>query len=371
MTLARDTQAPRERVERLLTLSRSVAGRAAPGRAELCQRLVATSGLSSAGVEWALDHCLELEPSEAELRALLASVPRAPRAHVILPAQVCVAAHRALALALACAPRVCVRASRRDPVLLQALAAQADGLFEPVARLPVEPGDHVWAYGADLTLSALRSELPRGVILHAHGDGFGVAVVDVAALTGTPGALGAAASALARDTLAFDQRGCLSPRLVLALGSGELAQGFAGALRDALAAVARSVPRGRLTSDELADETWYQQSIGCFASVLDAGSGSVSCWAGELAATEGDAVPLELLVPPAGRHLLVLPVAQLEPALDSLAGLVTSAGCSNAELERRVQQRLPRARVGALGRMQMPALDGPVDRRPDPAGERL
>jgi hypothetical protein len=371
MTLASETQAARERVERLLALSRSVAGPAAPGRAELCQRLVATSGLSRAGVEWALEHCLELEPSEAELCALLTSVPRAPCAHVILPAQVCVAAHRALALGLACAPRVCVRASRRDPVLLEALAAQAGGLFEPVSRLTVEPGDHVWAYGAEVTLSALRSELPRGSILHAHGDGFGVAVVDLPALTSTPGALTAAASAIARDTLAFDQRGCLSPRLVLALGNCELSQRFGEALRDALAAVAGSVPRGRLTPEELADETWYRQSIGCFSSVLDAASGTVSCWSGELGFSRGDAMPLELLLPPAGRHLLVVPVAQLEPALASIAPLVTSAGCSHVELESRVQRWLPKARVGLLGRMQTPAFDGPVDRRPDPAGERL
>jgi len=361
----------RERVQRLLALSRKVAGPDAPGRAELCRRLVETSGLSRAGVEWALEHCLELQPAQAELDALVASVPHARCAHVILPAQVFVAAHRALALGLACAPRVCVRASRRDPVLLEALAAEAHGLFEPVARLTVQPGDHVWAYGADVTLAALRSELPRGAILHAHGDGFGVAIVDLTALTGTPGALSAAASALARDTLAFDQRGCLSPRLVLALGGRELSLELARALRDALAAVAGSVPRGRLAPEELADETWYRQCIGCFGSVLDAAAGTVSCFSGELGTSEGDAVPPELLLPPAGRHLLVVPVARLEPALLGLAPLVTSAGCSHAELELRVQRWLPKARVCALGRMQTPPLDGPVDRRPDPAGEPL
>ena len=82
-------------------------------------------------------------------------------------------------------------------------------------------------------------------------------------------------------------------------------------------------------------------------------------------------MPLELLLPPAGRHLLVVPVARLEPALLGLAPLITSAGCSHAELEQQVQPWLPQARVCALGRMQMPLLDGPVDRRPDPAGERL
>ncbi|HKO91018.1 MAG TPA: hypothetical protein VJU61_07700, partial [Polyangiaceae bacterium] len=127
----------------------------------------------------------------------------------------------------------------------------------------------------------------------------------------------------------------------------------------------------RLTPDERADETWYRQNVSCFGSVLDTGSGTVSCFASAFEAPGGDSVPLELLVPPPGRHLLVVPVAQLEPALESLAPLVTSAGCSHAELERRVTPWLPRSRVCALGQMQMPAFDGPVDRRPDAAGERL
>jgi hypothetical protein len=359
------SEAGRARVERLLELSRALLGDPAQRRA-LCERWQATTGLSAQGVLWALDHCLELAPSAAEIDALLAAVPRAQRAHVILPAQVFVSAQRAIAIALACAPQVFVRPSRRDPVLAQALGARSAGLFECVEQLQPQPGDHVWAYGADLTLSALRAQLPAGAVLHAYGSGFGVALVDLL----QPETFARAARAIAEDTLCFDQRGCLSPRLVLALGSESLAQGFAETLAAALADAGRRVPRGASSTDEQAEESWYRQCLACFAPILDTGHGSVSVRALELslAASQGLA---PLLLPPAGRHLQIVPVQRLEPALRGLERWLTSVGCATAELEARACAVLPAARVVPLGRMQSPAFDGPVDRRADPGGELI
>ena len=360
--------AARERVERLLASARAVLAPGAPERSQLCARWVHSTGLSIEGIEWALEHCLELWPSAAELAALLAAAPQSDRAHVILPAQVFVAPLRALALALAAAPRVFVRPSRRDPTLIAALAAQACGLFECVERLSVQPGDHVWAYGADLTLAALRRQLPAGTFLHAHGTGFGVAVVDLATLP--LGSLAACAAAIVRDTLCFDQRGCASPRLVLALGGEAAADPLAAALADALAAAARRVPRGVLSAEERAEESWYRQCVACFAPLIDTGHGSVSVRRAELAlGGAGDLAAL--LLPPAGRHLQIVPIERLEPALSGLAPWLTSVGCSEPALEARARAVLPRARVAALGQMQTPAFDGPVDRRSDPAGELL
>ena len=84
------------RVARLLAATRRAV---APGAARdaLVRRLEQTTGLSRPNIQAALDECLELEPSPRELEALLASVQPAPRAHVILPSNVFVAAHRALA----------------------------------------------------------------------------------------------------------------------------------------------------------------------------------------------------------------------------------------------------------------------------------
>ena len=353
----------RARVERLLELSRALLGEQ---RQALSERWHATTGLSAEGVAWALDHCLERAPSAAEIAALVATVPSARRAHVILPAQVFVAAQRAIALALASAPQVFVRPSRRDPVLAQALAARGQGLFECVAELSVQPGDHVWAYGADLTLSALRAQLPAGAVLHAHGSGFGVAVVELTQAA----RLKDAARAIAEDVLCFDQRGCLSPRLVLALGQESQAHSFADTLAAALVEAGRRVPRGALSADERAEESWYRQCLACFAPILDSGHGSVSVRALELslAASQGLAA---LLLPPAGRHLQIVPVERLDPALRGLERWLTSVGCATPELEARARALLPRARVVPLGRMQSPAFDGPVDLRADPGGELI
>jgi hypothetical protein len=307
---------------------------------------------------------------------LLDSVPAAPRAHVLLPARVCVAPLRALAVALAASARVCVRASRREPVLTEALSRQAPDLFQRVERLAVEPGDHVWAYGADETLETLRRELPPGALLHANGSGFGIAIVDLGSATSAiSAALARAAAAIAEDTLAFDQQGCLSPRLVLVLGGHAHARSLAGALAGALTEAGRRVPRGRLSLDDRGDATWYRQCASCFGEVIDTAHGLVSLRSAEpdLVAPLAPAPLSDLvrLLPPPGRNLEIVPISSLRAALPRLAPWITSAACSEPELALEVRGWLPRARICELGQMQRPPLDGPVDRRPDPAGERI
>lgn len=375
-----------ERLARLLAAARRAVAPASPVRSSLAARLQITTGLSSAGVRWAIDHCLEQNPSDAELGRLVARVAPAPRAHVILPGSVFVAAHRALALALAAAPKVFVKPSRREPALIAALHAQAPGLFEVVERIVPEPGDHVFAYGSDTTLEDLRRSLPKGTVLHAHGSGFGVAVVDLETApsasahrdTGEPEAEAsvnavatsdrAMARAIAADTACFDQRGCLSPRFVLALADPLRARRFAATLASELAELERRIPLGRLDPSEEAEITWHRQCAACFGEVLAAGSGSVSqrdaaepAWLAE----EGRAA---LEIPPAGRHLEVIALRRLEPALEALRPWLTTVGCSSA-LQARVQALLEPIRIAPLGRMQNPPFDGPVDRRADPRGE--
>jgi hypothetical protein len=364
------------RVRSLLDAARAVAGPGAARRRELVQRLEASSGLSLEGVEWALSHCLELDPSETELLALLDGVPEAPRAHVLLPARVCVAPLRALAVALAASPRVYVRASRREPVLTEALSRQAPDLFQRVERLAVAPGDHVWAFGADETLEVLRGELPPGALLHANGSGFGIAIVELGSVASAIGGVVArAAAAIAEDTLAFDQQGCLSPRLVFVLGGYTSARALAVALAEALADAGRRVPRGRLTLDELGDATWYRHCASCFGEVFDTAHGLVSLRSPEPGAVapvaSANLSEVIRLLPPPGRNLEIIPISSLEAALPALAAWITSAACSEPELALEVRRWLPRARICELGRMQRPPLDGPVDRRPDPAGERI
>lgn len=372
----------RARVARLLDATRRAVA-PGPGRDALVRRLEQTTGLSRANIEAALDECLELEPDESELDALLAGVSPAPAAHVILPSNVFVAAHRALALALAASPRVRVKPSRREPAFCEAVFARAPELFELVTELSVAPGEHVFAYGSDDTLEGLRRTLPAGAVLHAHGSGFGVAVVDLAAQVDCGGepiapgsaALDAAARAIARDAARFDQRGCLSPRFVLVLGDAAGASGFAERLAESLAELERELPLGRLDMGERADARWWIECAACFGRTWPAGSGWVALREPDLSAAPREETRREdtavLEVPPVGRHLEIIPIAQLDRAIDAFAPWLTSVGCSSRALERRLAPRLAHARVTSLGQMQSPAFDGPVDRRPPPSGERI
>jgi hypothetical protein len=359
------TLAALERIERLLAaLERALT----PGvaRTALRARLLETTGLSSQSIEWALARCLERAPTHAERMALIGSVARAPRAHVILPGSVFVAPHRALALALAAAPRVCVKPSRRDPALTLALHEQDPELFQVVERIAPKAGDHVYAYGSDLTLGELRRELPSQTVLHAHGSGFGVAVVD---LDAPDAELARAARAIAEDTACFDQRGCLSPRFVLALGARVAPDAFARQLAAALAELELALPLGRLDPSERAEATWFRQCAAYAGMLLPAGSGAVSVRAPLEAGALANDGALALEVPPAGRYLEILPIARLEPALRALRPWITSVGCASARLEEQLLSWLDPVRVTRVGQMQRPPFDGPVDRRGDPMGE--
>jgi hypothetical protein len=336
-----------ERVKVLVRAARAVAD----AESELGRRsralLVESTGLSPAGVELALRGCLETSPSADELRTLVASVEPAPRVHVILPSNVFIAAHRAVALALAASPHVEVRASRREPHLARALAEAAPGLFTLVNEVRAEPGDHVWAYGGDATLEAVRRGLPAGVRLHAQGPGYGVAVVDAAHVTAE------AATALAADIVPFEQRGCLSPVAALVAGTPSDAERFAELMALALTEAAVRVPPGRLDDAERADARRFRDAHAYAGVVLAAGPGCVAVSAGE-----------RLTTAPAGRNLVVTacrdPLATLAPEQPS----ITAVGIASApSLRASLVQGLPQARFSPLGAMQKPAFDGPADRR--------
>ena len=310
--------------------------------------LVGTTGLSLEGVELALAECLETDVGERELAGFCANVEPARRAHVLLSANVFVAAHRAVALALAASARVFVRSSRREPVFARLLAEAAPGLFEIVSELAPEPGDAVFAYGADETLAAVRLKLPPGVAYHPHGAGIGVAFVDRAHATRET------ACALALDVSLFDQRGCLSPRVVIFSGSDAEARAFAELVAAELAALALRVPLGSLDPDEAADVTAFRDAVTYAGSAFAAGPGWVALGVRE-----------EFAVAPVGRNLLFVPSDDAVRLLAPRAPRIAALGfATSSALEEEVAQALPGARRSALGRMQRPPFDGPVDRRP-------
>jgi hypothetical protein len=313
--------------------------------------LPAATGLSPQNVELCLRECLEIAPSDAELRALCCTTPVVPAAHVLLSANVFVGAHRAIAIGLAASELVSVRPSRREPQMTE-LLREAGAPFRIAYELRPSAGDHVWAYGSDVTLRSVRSALPSAVTLHAHGSGFGVAVVSAS----SPPELEAAASALARDVVPFDQRGCLSPRIALVSGNLETARRLAEALVAHLARFEEQVPRGELSADERAAERRYRD---------------LAAYSGELFAETRYAVSLRaetpgepLLVPPVGRNVHVVSTADVGARLDAMRDAVTAVGVFGPDsLRDRLVALMPAARVSALGCMQRPPLDGPVDRR--------
>lgn len=323
------------------------------------ERLPAAAGLSPQSVELALGEHLEKGISKAHLEMLLGRVTAAPRCHVILSANVCTAALRAVAVACASAPAVIVKPSRRDPVvaelLVRALAedaafASAQGTIALTDHVVAASGDEIHAYGTDETMAAIGASLAPGVTLRAHGAGFGVAVVESGADEGQ------AAAALARDVAAFDQRGCLSPRVALVAGSLARVAALARALAAELAAFERRAPRGPLDAETRAELARYAAT----AQALGA------CHRGEGYLVGLDEAPAALLLPPAARALHVMPASPEAAArwLAPWAAKLAAVGAAGVgPLLDAVRAAAPRARRSALGQMQKPPLDGPVDLR--------
>ena len=259
----------RARVRRLIAAARRIADPDDALGKLARERLPAVTGLSPAGVEFALERSFEADTTDGEIEALCRAAEPVPRAHVLLSANVFVAALRAIALALAASPEVCVRSSRREGVMAELLHS-GSGAFTIVDELDPRPGDHLWAYGSDETIESLRRSLAPEVTLHAHGAGFGVAVVMLAGAE----AIERDAAALAEDVAVFDQRGCSSPRLGLVLAEPGLARRFAEHTARALAELEVRIPRGELTADEAADERRFRDAAAFAFELFAAGQGS-------------------------------------------------------------------------------------------------
>jgi hypothetical protein len=334
-------------VLRVVDAARAVA----QSRASIVEDLVATTGLSREGVELAFDRHLELSPTDAELDALVAGAGDAKHVVVILSSNVFVAALRAVAIARAASPAVVVRPSRREPHFARALVEHAayPGLSlatdVDLARLF---GGEVHVYGRDATIADVRARVGERIRVRGHGAGMGVALVTERA------SLDDAAVSLAEDVVPFDQRGCLSPRVAVVVGDAARAVRFGASLDEALARAAERVPRGTLHPDERAEATRYESTM-AFAGTVFARSTHVV----GVAAAGG-----ALVIPPAGRHVHVIPVGDLDAARALLAPLTHAIVAVGADDPARAASVAPvHARVSPLGSMQRPLFDGPVDRR--------
>jgi acyl-CoA reductase-like NAD-dependent aldehyde dehydrogenase len=333
-------------VRALLAGAREIASR----RATWTEAIARTTGLSAAGVELGFTRHLETEASDADLDALVLAAGDASIVHVVLSANVFTAPLRAIAIARAAAPRVVVRPSRRDPVLARALVEAARDpaiTIDPELDVAAIEDGELHVYGRDETIALLRARARSGVVVRGHGAGMGVALV-------SPHAdLTRAAEALADDVVAFDQRGCLSPRIAIAVGPDSRARELSLALHEALLAVGARVPRGALTDDEREDRARWLAAVDFAGTALRALDHVVGFVAG--------AAPL---IPPSGRHVHVCAAADESVArahLAPFARFIVAVGSDDPAWASALAPS--HARVSPLGAMQRPPLDGPVDRR--------
>lgn len=312
------------------------------------------TGLSRENVELALSEHLETDPTDEELDQLFASASTmtAPRVAVVLSANVFVGALRAIAFARACAPHVTVRPSRRDPTFARALVEAVDDrsivLDEALDVAAVREGE-IHVYGRDDTIADVRARAK--VPVRGHGSGMGLAAISEHA------DLERAANELARDVVIFDQRGCLSPRIAFVLGDDARGGAFADALHEALERLEEAVPRGAVPAEERA-------AAGRYLATMTVASRALVGRAHGIGVAPLDA---PLLLPPPYRHVHVAPVRGPDAAARlaaPYARALTTIGGDDGPLRAALASALGvRVRSAALGRMQRPPLDGPVDLR--------
>lgn len=346
-----------ERAKRLLALleaAKKLADPAEPLGREARERLPAATGLSPAGVALALERHLEHRLTRGDVASLVQRAEKAERSHVLLSANVFTASFRAIALALAQSPRVSVRASRREEVFPELLFRGSGECFSLVPELAPAPGDHFWAYGSDETLREVSGRLPLGVTFHGHGSGMGAILLAPVGPV-KEAELEELCAAIARDVVVFDQRGCLSPRLVLVDASRSFAEMVTKGLVRALDEAEERIPRGTLSTDELADLRRFEGTM-TFVGGLHVGTTSLVAL---------DPVDERLYVPPSARSLTVTVTRRPLERLAELAPRLTTVGLAASEtMAARVRALLPGRRVVELGKMQLPLFDGPVDARP-------
>lgn len=313
----------------------------------LMQRLVASTGLTIEGVRKGMSEHLETDATEDEVERFVLKFGDVSRVTLILAANVFVASLRAIACARAKGERVTVRPSSREPELAAAIVrALSDPNIELVSTVDIKNlrEGEIHVYGKDETIAKFKAAAHVPVIGHGHGLGVGwlttkTTVEDVLA-------------GLTSDIIAFDQRGCLSLRILFVEGGPTRAAEVGRALHRALNTT--NIPRGALTREERAESVRFSDTMTMVGEVL-------SGHAHVVAIAPSDAPPI---VPPSGRHVLVrhaLRDAELTSALAPIERWVCAFGTDDVARARALGPA--HARFSALGRMQRPRLDGYVDLR--------
>ncbi len=344
--------------------------------------LSGATGLSAPMVTWATRTTLDTIRHDA-MKALVLDAQRAGEPigmlSVVLAGNVFTAAVRAVFVPLLFGVPVLVKASSREtmfPAMLRDALLATDpelgaavevvvfegGDLKAEAAL-VEDADAVSVYGSDETVEAIRRRLPHAPLM-AHGHGVSMAYCGA-------GALGSAAiedtvARLALDVAAYDQRGCLSPQLILVEqvpdGSAEeLARRLA---EDGLRTMGTELPRGPLPPAIGAAQAQWR---------------GVAEVEGTLASGADYAVAIRSALPirwsPGYRNVTVSPVAGLGEAMTVIEPLGKNVKCIGTDRGSLADLIAYLDRADALaayacpiGEMQTPPLDAPADGQPVWAG---
>ena len=207
-----------------------------------------------------------------------------------------------------------------DPELAAALAVVYwPGGSEALENVALLGADVVVAYGGDETVAALRGRTPVTTRFVAYHHRVSVAVVGVEAL-GRPHAEASAAS-LAKAVAIFDQRGCVSPRVVYVEEGGTVSpRAFASLLAQSLAGLGRDLPSGGLDRAEasaLHQVRGTAELVAASESGVDIHHGGDAPWT-----VIFDRGPMDL-APSVGRTVQVVPLTDLEQLPDLLARMGT------------------------------------------------
>jgi hypothetical protein len=346
----------------------------------LVRPLTEATGLSAPMVRWALRTTAESFTVEtlASLRAragIDAAEGWAPHnrmrlATIVLAGNVLTACLRPMVLALLFEVPVLVRTSSREAVLAEAFARALPAPYDAACAVVSFPkdddarwdaflrhADATHVYGSDETLRAIRTRLPIAARFVGHGHGLGVAAVRASRFDD------ATATALALDVAAYDQRGCLSPQELLVIGSHDDASAVVTRLLPALEARERTLPRGPLPPEVAAAARRWRDVV---------------LATGELHEGAAHAVAFDptgmLPLGPGHRHLIVRALPNelaLGAHLASYGTHLKALGLGPGLLAGPAHALVPPGatpRVSALGAMQTPPMDAPLDGFPPSEG---
>jgi hypothetical protein len=223
----------------------------------------------------------------------------------------------------------------------------------------VKRSGKVVVYGGATAVEGVRARVPAHVDLVAYGPRLGVAAV----LPDAP--LEETAAALARDVCAYEQRGCVSPRLVYAVGreERELGEALAGALEREVARMPR--PEADAATAMAVRSARAEAEFAALAGKpvhLEA-SGETAAWTVVVGGDPLRSDPLPRFV----RVHAVGDVAELEHVLAPLEGRLQSvgyAGTAGLDALADAAARLGACRIAPVGSLAWPPPDWLHDGRP-------